>query len=99
MQMFKRVGWDTNAEVSSFLLCDSNKRPDIVIFQSLAAAYTFVFVGAFFVFARPGSAGEFLWDRTQRTNVGLGTQYVSSPSLIRVPTRTAVLYGAVWPIC
>ena len=38
MQMFRRVGWDAKAEVGGFLLCDSNKRPDIVIFQSLAGS-------------------------------------------------------------
>ena len=36
LRMFKRVGWDAKAEVSNHLLCDSDKRPDIVIFQSLA---------------------------------------------------------------
>ena len=36
LRMFKRVGWDAKAEVSNHLLCDSNKRPDIVIFKSLA---------------------------------------------------------------
>ena len=32
----KLAGWDAKAEVSNHLLCDSNKRPDIVIFKSLA---------------------------------------------------------------
>ena len=36
LRMFKRVGWDAKAELSNFLMCDSNKRPDIVIFKSLA---------------------------------------------------------------
>ena len=36
LRMSKRVGWDARAEVSNHLLCDSNKRPDIVIFKSLA---------------------------------------------------------------
>ena len=73
--------------------------PQMLIFQSLAAAYTVFFLGAFFLFTRPGASHEFHWERAQRKNVGLGTTYVSSPALLHVPAPTALMYYAVWAIC
>ena len=73
--------------------------PQMLIFQSLAAAYTVFFLGAFFLFTRPGASHEFHWERAQRKNVGFGTTYVSSPALLHVPAPTALMYYAVWAIC
>ena len=78
---------------------DASKPPQMLVFQSLAACYSIFFVGSFFVFTRPGATHEFNWERGQRKNVGLGTAYVATPTLLSVPATTALMYYGVWAIC
>ena len=69
------------------------------IFQAMAVVYTVVFVGAYFIFGKPGAMGEFQWGRSAKGPIGLGTQYIGTPELLRVPTKTAVLYYLTWAVC
>ena len=69
-----------------------------VIFHYIAALYTVIFVGSYLVFSRSGAMGEFRWNRAESGSIGLGTQYIATPSLLRVPSSTALLYYSVWAI-
>ena len=44
----------------------------------------------------------FIWSQhssTTAANIGLGTPYIATPELLRVPRRTAATYYAVWALC